>query len=52
MVLDSSNDDDDDAFSNVTDSFTETVNRSQELIDKLDSVADTLKTAENDEEDT
>ena len=52
MVLDSSNDDDDDAFSNVTDSFTETVNRSQELIDKLDAVADTLKTAENDEEDT
>ena len=53
MVLDSSDDDDEkNAFSNETDSFTETVNRSQELIDKLDSVADTLKTAENDEEDT
>ncbi len=52
MVLDSSNDDDDNAFSDAADSFTDTVNRSQELIDKLDAVADTLKTAENDEEDT
>ncbi len=51
MVLDASDDDNDHGFSDAADSLNDTVNRSQELIDRLDAVADTLKTAEGDEED-